>query len=709
MSRVYSVLILLIFAQLGLYGQNPIVFDGEPQKNIGLHFEYFEDASGELTLQEIKDSTFQKVETEILNLGTSDASFWLHCTVVNESHQNEFLIEFMSPIMDEIIGYQSLEDDNPLIIGQAHNFSERPIDSPNFIFPIDLEQGGKRDLYFKVRCGKQIILPVSLSNLSSSIEEQRTKDLFYAMYAGIILVMFLYNLFVYFTVKDKNYLYYIAFIFGVGITQLILNGYGDQFFWPNNRWLAIRSVNFSGILSGITSLLFTQVFIHTKQYTPTMHKVFTGFIVVYLISFVFTLLGYYTIGYNIINLVATSGFLLIWAAWKAYRKKYRPAMYFIIAFSIFLLGVTIFVMKDVGVLPYNNFTIYALPLGSAIELILLSFALADRINVFKRDKEESQRKVIEAVKENEKIVREQNVMLEKKVHERTAELEESYSDLNQAMTDLKQTQSQLVDAEKMASLGQMTAGIAHELNNPINFVSSNISPLKKDIDDVFEVLDKYGEINSESDLKAFIEEIDELKEDIELDYVRKEIEELMVGITDGAKRTADIVLGLRVFSRLDEDALKKAGMNECLNATLVILKSNLKEYNCTIEKEFDEDIPEINCLPGKLNQVFMNIINNSAQATSYTDKPESDRKVIVKSFQDDANVYISIKDNGIGMDDETKGKIFDPFFTTKQVGEGTGLGLSIVLGIIQNHKGDIEVKSEIGVGTEFIITLPKNL
>ena len=346
-------------------------------------------------------------------------------------------------------------------------------------------------------------------------------------------------------------------------------------------------------------------------------------------------------------------------------------------------------------------------LGSALEVILLSFALADRINQLKKEKDEEQSARLAAIEENERIVREQNIVLEAKVEDRTKELEQSNSDLNKTLSNLKEAQSQLVDAEKMASLGQMTAGIAHELNNPINFVSSNVTPLRRDLDDVFEVLTAYEKLEVEDqNLKQAFKEIDDLKEELELDFIKDEIQSLIQGIEEGANRTATIVKGLRVFSRLDEDALKRASVNECLESTLIVVKSAI-DGAVIVDKRFDQNLPVINCYPGKLNQVFMNIITNAAQATKKNGKEE--KRVSISTSFDDHNVFIKISDNGIGMDEKTKLKIFDPFFTTKEVGEGTGLGLSIVLGIMNDHNGKIEVESTLGEGTEFLLTLSRSL
>ncbi|MBN2173288.1 MAG: hypothetical protein JW731_04100 [Bacteroidales bacterium] len=290
--------------------------------------------------------------------------------------------------------------------------------------------------------------------------------------------------------------------------------------------------------------------------------------------------------------------------------------------------------------------------------------------------------------------------LEKQVQTRTSELREKNEALNMALEDLKKTQSQLIDSEKMASLGQLTAGVAHEINNPINFVSGNVKPLKQDINDIVSVLNKYEELIEKYQLADRFNEVEKLKMEVEYHFVLEEINKLLEGIGEGAARTSEIVKGLRNFSRMDEHELKLADVNQGLESTLLILHNKLKR-RIEVVKDYGK-IPEIMCYPGQLNQVFLNIINNGLQAI------EGEGKIFIKTWKDKEGVKISIRDTGCGMPESVKKRIFEPFFTTKDVGKGTGLGLSISFGIIEKHSGTIEVITEKNQGSEFIITLPVN-
>ena len=268
-------------------------------------------------------------------------------------------------------------------------------------------------------------------------------------------------------------------------------------------------------------------------------------------------------------------------------------------------------------------------------------------------------------------------------------------ELKKSLDDLKAAQAQLIQQEKMVSLGQLTAGVAHEINNPVNFISGNINPLRRDFADLIHLLKKY-----DSKLSGD-EEMDKLKKELDVEYTLKEIEELISGIESGASRTAAIVSGLSNFSRLNENQKKSADLNEGLKSTIMMIKSSLGE-RIQLHTEFG-DLPEIVCFPGQMNQVFLNILNNAIQAI------EGKGEIRIRTSFSDKEIRISIGDNGTGIKEEIRNRIFEPFFTTRDVGKGTGLGLSISFGIIESHHGRIDMTSEVGKGTEFVISLPASL
>lgn len=280
------------------------------------------------------------------------------------------------------------------------------------------------------------------------------------------------------------------------------------------------------------------------------------------------------------------------------------------------------------------------------------------------------------------------------------ELKNAYEELKKAHEELQNAQMQLIQSEKLASLGQLVAGVAHEINNPVNFISSGLAPLRRNIDDLVQLIVKYSELSVEKkeQLEDFIKDVTTLKEKIGYEDAINGIYAMLDSIREGVQRTVRIIRDLRSFSRLDEAELKVINLHEGLESTLNLLSTQHKN-RIEVIREYGE-IPLVECYVGQINQVFMNLLANAFQAIK--DKGQ----VWIKTWSTEDQVKISIKDTGHGIPEEMISKVFDPFFTTKQVGEGTGLGLSISYGIIQKHQGKIEVQSQVNKGSEFIITLP---
>ncbi|REE02178.1 ATP-binding protein [Marinoscillum furvescens] len=318
-----------------------------------------------------------------------------------------------------------------------------------------------------------------------------------------------------------------------------------------------------------------------------------------------------------------------------------------------------------------------------------------------QDSEEEIRELADKqLQDNEKLF-----LAEKKLKETLKKEQESKEELNNALQSLKSAQSQLVHSEKMASLGQLTAGIAHEINNPINFISSGMVSIKMSIESLREIAEEYSRLDEGADPAEVIENVKELKEEHEYEEILEELDELIKDVNYGVTRTIEIVKGLRVFSRLDEEEVKSANVNENIDATLTLLRNKTKN-RIKVSKYYDENMNDIECFPGQLNQVFMNILNNGIQAIP-EDNKEGELTIYTEELEDE--VVIRLKDNGVGIPEKIKNRIWEPFFTTKAVGVGTGLGMSITYGIIEKHGGKIEFTSEENQGTEFVITLPKKV
>ncbi|MCP3428825.1 sensor histidine kinase [Opacimonas viscosa] len=343
--------------------------------------------------------------------------------------------------------------------------------------------------------------------------------------------------------------------------------------------------------------------------------------------------------------------------------------------------------------------------------------IKERIDIFQTDKEiyavaESFNTLIDSlnrqIKRSKKFQNELfnlNASLEEQVVNRTAMLKESNYKLKNINKDLKETQSQLSQAEKMASVGQLAAGVAHEINNPVGFVKSNLDTLQ-DYNQSFQLILKllleYLGTRDVFQRKSILNKIEFLIDQEDLDYLMEDSLDILQESSDGLKRVSEIVSGMKAFSRANDESFQIFNINSCINTTLKMVSNQLK-YHCEIITELDENIPEIQINVGKMIQVFTNLLVNAGHAIS------EKGKIVVTTISTPESIEIKISDNGSGIAKEHLEQLFNPFFTTKPEGEGTGLGLSITFNIIEEHGGSINVESEVGVGTCFTIKLPLHM
>lgn len=357
------------------------------------------------------------------------------------------------------------------------------------------------------------------------------------------------------------------------------------------------------------------------------------------------------------------------------------------------------------------------PESSALILLRLENRVVATNNfVLLNEKIDELAKEVQKRKQAEEALWKANQELEIRVEERTTALQET-------LNELQLTQTQLIQAEKMSSLGQMVAGIAHEINNPVSFIFGNLHHAHKYTQDLLKLVQIYQQVcpNTPPEIQEQVEEID-------LDFLIQDITKLFQSMTVGTERIQEIVKSLRNFSRLDEAELKQVNIHEGIDSTLMILEHRLQarhEYSeIKVIKKYSQ-LPNVTCYPGQLNQVFMNILANAIDALevsanngkwSAVNSQTTDNQKLTKNnpqiqiktdLIDEKWIAVSISDNGLGINEQVRSKLFDPFFTTKTVGKGTGLGLSISYQIIvEKHNGELSCFSVPGEGAEFVIKIP---
>jgi two-component system, NtrC family, sensor kinase len=313
-----------------------------------------------------------------------------------------------------------------------------------------------------------------------------------------------------------------------------------------------------------------------------------------------------------------------------------------------------------------------------------------------------------ALHESQLQLQRQNETLEQRVVERTAKLQQQTQALQASVTQLQSAQLKLIQSEKMSSLGQLVAGVAHEINNPTNFIAGNLCYAMQYTQNLLKLVELYQQFYPEP---AAV--IADLTDEIDLDFLVQDLTKLLNSMTVGTERIQEIVRSLRIFSRMDEAEVKSVNVHEGLESTIMILQHRIKASSARPEIKVLRnygDIPEVECYAGQLNQVFMNLISNSIDALEDavgSGQIAEPQITITTEILEKEYLSIRISDNGVGIDVNLQNRLFDPFFTTKPVGKGTGMGLSISYQIVtERHRGNLWFASEAGVGTEFVIQIP---
>lgn len=566
------------------------------------------------------------------------------------------------------------------------------------------------------------------------------KSYFYAIFLfGAILIIGLYHIGIFLlTLQQKAPLYFSLFAIS---TVFRIISTGEMFIldiWPSLSWewrLSFDHISMYCSL-GFGTLFMNSLFPQDFKGIP--------FKLIVSLSFLFTLIAlvtpgifnsYIVIYFQLIIVVSIS--YMMYPLILAAKRNRDGAIPYLIGALIIFIGTTndvLYALNIIATWYIMPFCVFSFFFSQAFVLALRSAKAFTKVEKLSTKLTQVNQELEQKVEERTATIVSKNNDLEKTnaaLHIREVALEKqaevlkhTNTDLQQAQTamslaiekeksinkelantlhQLQEAQSQLIQSEKMASLGQLTAGIAHEINNPINFVSVGVECVDDLIKDLMSILLKYEQLDQAelSEMSALLANIESLKQDMEYHELKADITQSLKDVKTGVSRTIDIVNGLRDFARGDTGTTASpADIHQCLHSCLLILKNNYK-HRIQIELAFDAESSVVICRIGQIHQVFLNLISNAIQAI------EGEGSIHISTQLHTANTFlIQIQDSGTGISPDTLQKIFDPFFTTKEVGKGTGLGLSITHGIVTAHDGHIEVDSEPGKGTSFSIYLP---
>jgi two-component system, NtrC family, sensor kinase len=683
-SLAFFLVFFLFLYPLPIKAQDTLVYTADQTlADAALYAHFYKDPTNALTFEQIKnlpDSAFQKSKSSPLRFGRTTASVWLRLAVKNQTEVPLFLAFQINSIqqMDAYI----YDEAGKLTIKKA--LTDEEFQGSN---PVVAIGQSPKVLYIKIKSMYPLQFPLVLSRLAPLNHYYVKRDVINGLGMGILIAMALYNLFIFFLVKDRLYLYYCLYVLTSVWTVAHLNGSG-LLIWKGNYFIS-NLVGVPFVL--LAAWLFTVRFLNLDKNMPRTYTAIK--ILCVLIAFIIPIefLGLQAIKAPAQQLlIPISSFTMLTVGILSHFRGNKSAKYYVLSWIFFLVGAIITSLCYAGIIPYNYFTLNAVILGVCMENLLLAFALANRINIYRAESEKAQALAVLRLEENERLIKEQNKGLEDKVQERTIELESS-------LDILKATQNQLIQSEKLASLGELTAGIAHEIQNPLNFVN-NFSELSVDL-----VKDLKEEMEKPTIDKAYIDEL------------FTDLSENQAKINHHGKRASSIVKGMLGHSRASTGVKELTDINKLADEYLRLsyhgLRAKDKSFNADFKTDFQDSLPKIAIIPQDVGRVLMNLINNAFYAVNEKKSKNTEGgyqpTVAVSTQQVGNQIIIKIKDNGTGMPESVKTKIFQPFFTTKPTGEGTGLGLSLSYDIVtKGHGGTLEVESTAGVGTEFIIHLP---
>jgi len=683
--KKYTVFIFIISSAIA---KGNDIYVGEILEVNAKNIEYRQVMSANFDIDSARNWKFAKANSKTLNLEPSEKGYFCKFSFINNSDYSQIALQCPITTLDEMKFY---------VMENGFYKEVSSEDDPYYIFKFEAGVGKECEVAFYVESKNLYVIPLQISNETELESSINIRNLLLGSFMGIMLTMFLYNLILFSFTRDSNYASYLVFIIGITMGQIALLGL-SHFIFPYNKLMYDIFLYLGSSIAGVFGALFVLKFLQVRKESRWMAIGLGIVILSYLVVAASYFLGFVLMSYVFIQVSGMLGVIIILAiSIRLSFKGNSAAKIYLIAWSALLMSIVVYVLKDNGVLPSNNFTNFSISFGVILETIFISLALAHNITVLREESKIANQRVIDQIEKNEELVRDQNIVLEKKVIERTAALQE-------ALDELKAAQSQVIQSEKMASLGTLTAGIAHEINNPINFVSANVLPLRDNINELTGLIQEYKGLN-ESNYEIELVRLAEVEKEMDLEYTLIETKQLIDGIEEGAKRTHTIVQGLTSFSRGDSGKKSEADINRGIRSTVSVLKSRLNNVNLIMD--LDNNLPLVSCQIGKINQVVLNLMNNALDALvekNGTNRKESQLRVETKGLGH--SVQISISDNANGIEKELQPKIMEPFYTTKPVGKGTGLGLSISYSIIEDHGGAIELDSEEGVGTKFIITLP---
>ena len=647
-NRFLVLLFSLLAGVMNLYGSS-LYLEKSSSYWLSHYADYYEDAAGTLELKEARAKAFRHDEIVDHNFGFTASAYWFKTTIYpsQEALTKEWWLRIYYPLLDDISVYGVDTLSGAVLFekhgGDLHPFSEREVAHLNFLYHIPLSEK-PMTLYVRVATESSMQVPMALQTAKEAIEEDQRIVLVTGLYYGLFIVIFLYNVIMYYYTKEQNYIHYLLFITAFVIWQLSLNGIGQEFFWSDWQWMTAHGAPFFTALSAVTAILFSKHFLQTARFIPTMNIVlkvmmyYSGIVVV-LSAFI----PYRSAMLMSVGLAIVVPLLLLSSGVMVWRCKFRPARFYVLGWSSFLLGTVIIALNKYGFFHGYLFFNHAQQLGSALEMIFLSWALADRIKLMQDEYVDKLSTL--------------NVTLQQKV---AANLEKA-----------REKDKMLMKQSRLAAMGEMIEQIAHQWRQPLNTLALIMQDL-------------FFKIKLRNFDEAAFEKANE-KINETLQYMSKTIDDF------------------RNFHQMDKD-MDHVPIEEVINMALALNEASLRYAH--IECRLHSERPHYALIAkNEMVQIFMNLIKNARDAI--TEKRPNSGQIDIYISQSDTHIRIAVEDNAGGIPEVIMEHIFEPYFTTKQPNRGTGLGLYMSRSIVEESmNGTLEAENG-DAGARFIVTIPK--
>jgi PAS domain S-box-containing protein len=760
--KLLFILLLLAFPETANAAPSVVLEDMQHNYALGKHLDFFEDKERIITIDDIVSSEissrWRQSKSSIPNFGFADGAYWVRFSIDNKcSHTDQFYLEVAYPYLDRIDLF--IPDYDNFILKKSGDylpFNNREIANRYFVFPLKIPEG-KTTYYLKIDSitGDSVVLPFKLYTSKGFNEKVNFEQTILGIYYGAMLVMIIYNLFLFISLRERVYLYIIWFVGGFLLFQACEDGLATEYLWQNNIFLANYAVFYIIILGSMGMIKFSQEFLDTVNQTPRMHKILTRlFFVLILWAFILTLSIFLQPALpKFIPIVLTflvfliAGLLLV-CALLGTRNNFRPAKFFLLAETGFLIGVILVALRIACLLPVFFVTEYSAQMGSVMAVVLLSFGLADKVNIIKQEKEEYLDKVYALINSSTDLIFLKDTKLRyviaNKVHETIFNVkvdqiigktdfdfmpaadarhceESDLEALKKGHVSKKETVGDRhyhIIKQKVLHKGKNLIGVAGVIRDitrqrqaeaekkglteqlrqsqKLESIGTLAGGVAHDFNNILTVIIGYTEVA-----------IDEIQRGSSLDEILKEV--YKAGL-----RAKDLVQQILTFARQTDQELKPLRVNTIAREVIKLLQSTLP---ATIEiKQNIASDSLIMADPTQIYQVMMNLCTNAAHAMdehggtleiTVTDEYLSPKFVNNHPGLEPGHfLQVAVKDTGTGIKEEVIDSIFEPYFTTKERGEGTGLGLSVVHGIVKGYGGEILVENNPGKGAKFRVYLP---